>query len=350
MIQTNLKNRFSNLLIVLVVILFISKIGFATESCERLPYRNFIEQNKTWWYNSAIFRGGFFDFYYFGIKIDGDTIIGDIQWSKCWLIDVEKNKMLPCPIALIREENKKIFRYIYDDELEDLRLEYYNNTDNAYLRNIFMSDVHSSRCSYESLNDWGFSFEDVLSSPDDYPLYDFSSETKHQIWPWSYLYVNEKSDEQQPDFEIPLIFKDEDGVAFQAHRMMSFYEINNKVTSESSWQNYIDEMPLIVEGVGIHRLNYDRCGTFLLPADRRYGITGYVWMPTLLMVTLNNDSEVYFRGRYGRDFSLDKAVQNEEIVEYQSASQTICDLMGREVKNPVPGSIYICNGRKIVWK
>lgn len=353
-LNTN-KNQLYKWLILIVSVLSITKFTYASETTETLPYKNLVEQNKTWWYMNAIVRRIDFDTYYFGIKIEGDTIIDNVKWSKCWLIDVEKNKILKCPISLIREEDKKIHRYPHDEWLGDAIEEYLNNNDNdnKYFRDLVSSWVFPNSRAFRDANlgMHNYTFEDYLSSPENYPLYDFYTEKKQQAWPWSIMTPKISDYIWTGIFEVPRLILDEDGRQFQAHRMLRYYEERNIEPTEEQIKSEEEDEFLIIEGVGVHNLRtFYGSSTFLWPADIRLDLACCKFIPELLLVTLNDDSEIFFRSYDGRDFTLDYAVHKDEIIETSENENAIYDLMGNEINNPVTGGIYISKGQKIVWK
>lgn len=344
------KNQIYKLLILAVSIISISKFTYATNTTKHLSYRTLVEQNKTWWYKSGIQHRYYTDYYYFGVKIEGDTIIDDTNWSKCWLINVEKKRILPCPIALIREEDKKVYRYPYDDALIETRNEYLSNCENEYYYDAVSKYTMTVEELFKIQEYNILAYDEYMLSPEKYPLYDFSTEIKQQVWPWSYFIPDNPDNFNTGRFEVPRIITDEDNRCFQAHRMLRLYEIMNVEPNDRNVEDSNSSEYLIVEGVGIHKLESTWSSTFLIPVYTPTILTGcgIEPLPTLVMVTLDNDSEVYFKGWYGQNFTLENAVYVDKTVETSENTETIYDLMGKKIKKPLANGIYIFNGKKIL--
>ncbi len=122
-------------------------------------YYPLVEEGKTWWYESA-YNCDSDNYFYYGVRIEGNMMIDGEVWQKCWYIDPSGRKIISIPLILIREEDKKVYvkPYLQDTYVD---LSQFDEKDILYKQVIcgFADESHSI---------------DSMRDRDEFIIYDFN--------------------------------------------------------------------------------------------------------------------------------------------------------------------------------
>ena len=320
--------------------------AYITANAENLP---FIEEGKIWWYEVG--EGAFWDgtdewITLVGITTKGEREIDGEKWTECHMVDSDGNVVTTFPLALLREEDGKI--YVTDENLNFSNEEWMEKvyagctTDNYEILNtilLYAGFMHSMPNIYDD-----DSYDDVFK---DFPvlLYDFNWEEGDVFsWPWAsveehiYIYPTEFS----------ITSRGEDRTLVGSPEYYDFIIDNPIYTVYNAYRGKI------IEGIGVVYMKIedkdydpDSAGFFFNPGQllppRVSGINTPTRIPPFLVKVERRDgSIIYENSRSSVGIVASDNVANEDSPVY--------DLHGRVVTATVPGSIYIRDGRKFVAK
>lgn len=317
-------------------------------------YKPLIEQGKTWWYRT--YRGNDDaemspNPIFFGLRIDGDTIIDNVIWQKLWYIHDDNSLVVNTPVQLIREENKRIdiSRHEisgYQTAVETLR----NNNNNDPYDYLIL----------DKLVEWDFYrnhplIPDSLLYNDYVTIYDFNTpESISLYWPWSHGEFCKFSDDNEYVYDVmgrnykcyschfyPFLDKAHNDIK-EPHRNPSQrqYGCLQNQLSVGMWDYKI------IEGVGIGG-DWANCGLFYQPTSDYSLITGYfnnIPHPPRLIFITDNHNNIIFRVF---DNVTEPWLNSRTLKTTQEPyDNTVYDLYGRKINITIPGNIYIKDGKK----
>lgn len=324
--------------------------------------QNLVEPGKTWWYQNYLGipqgapSGTERTKVIVGLRIE-DALAEDPEWYPCVALDSLRHPVLDTPLAWLREEGAKAWvrpnlslyeeaEDIESDELDMLR---------SFLGYWYGNELPAVRLDGRDVNPvWN------VKGDSEFLLYDFDGNVVYE-WPWSGIFM---------DFSIdPGVMPLPEGgmVVNKMSTKEIIYGDGKKRSVRSYTLNYLSngwgEGMTLIEGIGP-----------VETSNPFYGIESYVpnmkaWegfciaplslglpaysslfnlptIPTLIYVEDGEGQVIYYDDYYYETTGLSEVDSESRTVSRSSAY----DLHGREVSAPVPGSIYIRDGKKFVSK
>ncbi len=264
-----------------------------------------VEEGRTWWYGYWCMSMDDDTSGSFGLRLAGAEEREGKDWQKCMVVSEQGTPLLDFPIAWLRREEDKVYVLPHSTTEEQWKeIEAIPN---------FFSYVYSEFLDVSRPAEWREPVEGEQL------LYDWEIKPGERI-------------------EYPWIFK-LDPENYDIITITSCKTIDNRMTWEGKWGYFADDDIVIVEGIGA--IN---SGTFLYPCsylDMKVGsIPEYPEEVYLKRVTDKEGNVIYDPEKAGVD----------DITEGHVSAGTVYDLCGRRVVNPLPGTIYIRDGRKYITR
>lgn len=305
---------------------------------------------RTWWYQSGVTK--VIDELLRGIPVNIGLTIGDNapeEWMPCYAIDAEGDFTIPQPLAHLKESdgkvwirpNLKLYEISGEIDVDIYKIFRYFL---GYWDGNYITGILNPACPPHDAENYLWNKDPVR---EEFLLYDFNASVGFKYeWPWAGTNMI-KDDYTEETYEDIGFFVEK---AEEGEDSRKVYEINQKIKTTS----YMSGRGKVVEGIGLIESDFisysEFCflqtSFFVSPASIQAPPTTGFFDPAPPM--LMNVREADGTCIYG-DESFHASI-SEMVSEPSPASNKIFDLHGREVSNPLPGSIYIRNGKKFVAK
>ena len=310
-----------------------------------------VEPGRTWWYlnwTTSIPRG---ESVIIGLTLGEADEISE-GWCPCYAMDSLKNRIVDAPLAHLKEEsgvvsirpNLGLMQYDEGEQSNELRmlslfLGYWGGNE---LEEYKRADLEN----------------DYIWNPDsitEFTLYDFNSKIGDAFsWPWSGKDLD-VPDKKPHIGDLKLISIDEESISLadDGERIARVFNLKQDNYPEWSYGNNCNAR--IIDGIGIVSGNF---WSYIEALESWYGffiapnsilgpaIAGGFKSPTIPVLYSVEDADgksLYIDPEYYEFAGTAKIEMSSDKMDGKTY-----DLHGREVTNPVPGSIYIRNGKKFV--
>ena len=325
-----------------------------------------IEVGKTWWYSSCINSIGDGGLIHTHITL-GITIKSPDssypEWFPCYAIDPLEENVIDLPVAHLKEKNGQVW-VKPNLELSQINMEDCSNE--LEILSTFLGYWGGNKIAIVEKMAGEEYAADAIWNKDpeqtEFLLYDFNYKVDDAYkWPWSGINFYKPSIENDNE-EIAYVdrgffvtkIEDEEFTSISNRKgNRKIFNIEQAEEEDITYDNPISE---IIEGVGITKGKVDSYymdtiawfGFFIAPASVSLpAFSGYFTLPNIpeLKAVITADGTHI----YGDPDYIPSAGIKETTVE-KLKDNRIFNLHGCEVSNPLPGSIYIRNGKKFVAK
>lgn len=327
----------------------------------------FLEPGKTWWYESGVASEGSGFMHTkvtVGLTLEEPESIGSDLFP-CYAIDSLNQNIIDIPIGYLRENENKVWVTPNSDLLSIDRT---NCSNELKVLSTFLGywNITNIIANLET-NIYGPSTEGMWkmeSIATEYLLYDFNYIIGDAYkWPWSQIdYLDleiSKDDYNYSDIENRGFFitdiKTTEFDSFQDKP--EGFNVFYVRQSELDYVKYSYKPCIIIEGVGITNgsiFSYfpeykSWYGFFLSPASIcLLNLSGYYeqpYIPKLMAVIKSDGTHLYGDSSYQPSANIKNLNIDNDI-----SGHIVFDFLGRPVSTPLPGSVYIRNGKKFVGK
>lgn len=321
--------------------------------------QNLVVPGKTWWYQSFLPSwedGRRYHKVILALEIE-DAAPDDPEWYPCVALDSLSRPVLDTPLAWLREEGSRVLvrpnLTLYEHAAS-------NDSNEKKVLGYFLGYWYGNeipRVTEIAGND-GLEVNPVWNVKDqrEFLLYDFSY-TGGEVyeWPWSGVYLDFSGykDSRLPEggMEVTNVGTRDVICADGKKRTVKSFTMG--------YSNIIDEGLLVLDGIGaVDTPRYDfgiesyvPCysawyGFFIAPLSLgNLAITSIFSQPSLpdLIYVKDSGGSVIYYDNYYYNAGVD-----DIKTSLASSILPLYDLHGRKVSAPVPGSIYIRDGKKFV--
>ncbi len=335
-------------------------LTFALLSCGLKSYSmKLVEEGKTWWYWSGVYVGGDPTSHHLHVAIGltlGAPDSADTDWLPCYAIDYWEQKIIQVPVAHLKEKDKKV--WIRPNlHLNEIDLD--NSSNELNILSTFLGYWGGNNLSIMGI------IEEPVWNPEpaqtEFLLYDFNYGVGDAYkWPWSginyydpfYYEDNKEYEHVERGWFVTQIEDENFNIDSTTNSILKVYTIKQ---AEEKCYFYNDGKSTIVEGIGItggnvysfYSIGVAWYGFFISPAS--ISLPAYTSTITLpyepnLAAVIDKDGTYL----YGTTYFKPGAGISKHETDQDISNDKIFDLHGQEVTTPLPGSIYIRNGKKFV--
>ncbi|MDE6410193.1 MAG: hypothetical protein K2K81_08140 [Muribaculaceae bacterium] len=328
---------------------------------------NLVEPGKIWWYESArVIEASqelHFDKVTLGLTLKAPESQEAPEWHPCYAVDSLEQNVIDVPICHLKESYGKVW---VKPNLELCKIDVKNCSDELYILSIFLGYwggnkiIQANEHNYEDDPDATVWNKDPERT--EFLLYDFNYNVGDAYrWPWSGINFSDPSFKDDQEVLEPIdrgffITKIEDEEATPSYDDNEKRKIFTIKQAEEKFITYGKPISDIVEGIGItkgevcsyYSSSTSWFGFFICPASICLpALSSWFtlpWIPELMAVIASDGTQIYGDPDYKPSAGV------KEITLEKFKDNKIFNLHGREVSNPLPGSIYIRNGKKFVAK
>ncbi|MDE5789603.1 MAG: hypothetical protein K2H96_00020 [Muribaculaceae bacterium] len=328
---------------------------------------NLVEPGKTWWYESARVIEASQELHFnkvtLGLTLKASESQEAPEWYPCYAVDSLEQNVIDVPICHLKESYGKVW---VKPNLELCKIDVKNCSDELYILSIFLGYWGGNKIIQVNEHMYDEDPNATVWNKDpertEFLLYDFNYNVGDAYrWPWSGINFSDPSFKDDPEvlepiargFFITKIEHQELSDEFENEERRKTFILEQ---TELDYIQYRYKVCNIIEGIGITAgdvHSYYSCytawfGFFICPASICLpALSSWFTLPCipeLMAVIASDGTQIYGDPDYKpsagvKEIALEKFKDNKTF-----------DLHGREVSHPLPGSIYIRNGKKFVGK